>query len=185
MMNEEEPTVMMYPDEDYAEEMAEKILDDFSASNRGSFQTNPDPVYTVTVRGVEFSAAHRLAWHPKCRRWHGHNYKVRVDVTGELDGSRRIVMEMGRLKKMIEELADKLDHRVIIGATEHADEFAGERSEDVVRCPLSSVTAEDLATWFVRWIRDHLSEDERRRIRRIRASVAETDGFSAAVSVTA
>ena len=40
----------------------------------------------IDPAACKFSAAHFLAGHPKCSRLHGHNYHVRVKLSGELDG---------------------------------------------------------------------------------------------------
>jgi len=81
---------------------------------------------TVYVtRKVHFNAAHRLhnpeksdEWnremfgpcnHPN---WHGHNYVLKVTVAGEPDPETGYVIDLGNLKKVLNEnVVDKVDHQ--------------------------------------------------------------------------
>jgi 6-pyruvoyltetrahydropterin/6-carboxytetrahydropterin synthase len=82
------------------------------------------PTVTVTRR-LRFSAAHRLH-NPMLsaeenRRLfgrdnnpggHGHNYVLEVSVTGEIDDRTGYVLDLGELKRIVEEeILDRLDHR--------------------------------------------------------------------------
>ncbi len=76
-------------------------------------------------RKAHFNAAHRLYrpdWDEarnnrvfgKCNNpnFHGHNYKLVVSVTGEIDPETGFVMDMKLLKELIrEEVEDALDHK--------------------------------------------------------------------------
>ena len=68
-------------------------------------------MYTVRVEEW-FSAAHFLTrYHGKCERLHGHNYLVRVTVTGpELDEGGMLV-DFGILRQGLRDVIEKLDHR--------------------------------------------------------------------------
>ena len=82
------------------------------------------PTVYVT-RKVHFNAAHRLhnpeqsdAWNAdtygKCNypNWHGHNYVLEVTVAGEPDPESGYVIDLGRLKHIVNErVVDKMDHR--------------------------------------------------------------------------
>lgn len=75
-------------------------------------------------RKAHFNAAHRLhnpdksdKWNQrvygKCNHpnWHGHNYVIEVVVAGEPDPDTGYVIDLGRLKKIIdEEIVEKCDH---------------------------------------------------------------------------
>lgn len=80
----------------------------------------------VTVsRRAHFNAAHRLynkGWSPehneevfgKCNNpnFHGHNYQLIVEVTGEVDPETGYVMDMKRLADLIElKVEQAFDHR--------------------------------------------------------------------------
>jgi len=84
------------------------------------------PTHTVrATRLVHFSAAHRLyrsdwtdernaAVFGDCSNpnWHGHNYELEVTVEGAVDPETGFVMDLKRLKDLVEErvVAD-VDHR--------------------------------------------------------------------------
>ncbi|MCH8473655.1 MAG: 6-carboxytetrahydropterin synthase [Opitutales bacterium] len=93
----------------------------------------PTPVQTnkslsgqvVVTRKVHFNAAHRLentdfpsSWNAEqygsCNNalWHGHNYTLEVSLKGEPDPQTGYVIDLGRLKTVInEEIVEKCDHR--------------------------------------------------------------------------
>lgn len=82
------------------------------------------PNVTVTRR-LMFNAAHRVhnpalsdeenkALFGKCNNpnWHGHNYTLDVSVTGPVDPKTGYVIDLGRLKRIVEqEVIDKADHK--------------------------------------------------------------------------
>ncbi len=59
----------------------------------------------------EFAAAHHLTkYKGKCEQIHGHNYKLIVRVTGELD-HEDMVMDFNDVRKIVQKhIIDKLDH---------------------------------------------------------------------------
>ncbi len=80
----------------------------------------------VTVcRNSDFNAAHQLLnpdWTPEKNRevfgkcfnpnYHGHNYKLTVKVTGEVDPETGYVMDLKKLDDLIRlEIHDRFDHR--------------------------------------------------------------------------
>ena len=82
------------------------------------------PIVTVTRR-LRFNAAHRLhnpalteeenrRLFGKCNNpnWHGHNYTLEVSVRGPIDPRTGYVMDLGVLKRLVEErVLDQVDHR--------------------------------------------------------------------------
>jgi 6-pyruvoyltetrahydropterin/6-carboxytetrahydropterin synthase len=82
------------------------------------------PSVTVTRR-LQFNAAHRVhnpalsdeennRLFGKCNNpnWHGHNYTLDVSVRGPVDDRTGYVLDLGALKKIVEERAVNLiDHR--------------------------------------------------------------------------
>jgi 6-pyruvoyltetrahydropterin/6-carboxytetrahydropterin synthase len=82
------------------------------------------PDVTVTRR-LQFNAAHRVhnpslseeengRLFGKCNNpnWHGHNYTLDVSVRGPIDERTGYVMDLGVLKRVVEErVVDKIDHR--------------------------------------------------------------------------
>lgn len=80
-----------------------------------------------------FEAAHHLPLLPnghKCKRMHGHNYRLDVSVTGELD-ERGFVLDYAELDAAVQPLVDKVDHRLL-------NDIEG----------LENPTSEVIALWF-------------------------------------
>ena len=84
------------------------------------------PEVTVTRR-LTFNAAHRVH-NPelsdeentrifgKCNNpnWHGHNYRLDVSVSGPIDDRTGYVIDLGALKRIVEEkVVQRIDHRNI------------------------------------------------------------------------
>lgn len=82
------------------------------------------PRVTITRR-LNFNAAHRLhnpelsdaendALFGVCNNpnWHGHNYRLDVSVTGEIDARSGYVMDLKELRDLVEaHLLDRMDHK--------------------------------------------------------------------------
>ena len=86
------------------------------------------------IRTFRFEAAHHLPGAPvghKCRRVHGHNYRVDVHVTGEVDPQAGWVMDFGEIDGLVRPLIAELDHRYL-------NDIEG----------LANVTSELLAAWL-------------------------------------
>lgn len=64
---------------------------------------------------ITFEAAHCLPHLPeghKCKRLHGHNYRVEVVVEGPLD-ERGFVMDYAELEALLSPLVAQIDHRYL------------------------------------------------------------------------
>ena len=70
-------------------------------------------MYEVTVED-DFAAGHYLRnYKGKCENPHGHNYKVRVTLTGaELDHAG-LLLDFKDLKSVMKHVVDYLDHKMI------------------------------------------------------------------------
>ena len=85
-------------------------------------------------KDFSFDSAHFLPYVPedhKCRRMHGHTYRVRIAVRGKLDPKLGWVMDFTQIKQAWKPLERQLDHRVL-------NEIEG----------LENPTAEYLAVWI-------------------------------------
>ncbi|RLE42528.1 6-carboxytetrahydropterin synthase QueD [Candidatus Woesearchaeota archaeon] len=61
-----------------------------------------------------FSAAHYLTnYKGKCESLHGHNWKVEAVVSSSHLDSRDMVIDFKELKRMLEEVLEEFDHRLI------------------------------------------------------------------------
>ena len=70
-------------------------------------------IYTLTTF-VEFSSAHVLHGHEgPCKRMHGHNWKVEVEVSGDKLDNVGMVIDFKEIRNMTNEVVDKLDHRFL------------------------------------------------------------------------
>jgi 6-pyruvoyltetrahydropterin/6-carboxytetrahydropterin synthase len=65
---------------------------------------------TTIFKDFAFSAAHNLKieGHP-CSAIHGHNYKVRIEISGRTDQSG-MIKDFDEIKKRIQPIIDRLDH---------------------------------------------------------------------------
>ena len=65
---------------------------------------------------LHFEAAHFLPCFPeghKCRRMHGHSFRVEIFVEGTVDPARGYLIDYGDLKRATQPLIDRLDHYVL------------------------------------------------------------------------
>ena len=86
------------------------------------------------TRTIDFEAAHWLPTFPdghKCRRMHGHSFKVDVVVEGEVDPDKGYLLDFGEIKAALAPIRDALDHRLL-------NDIEG----------LANPTAEMLAKWI-------------------------------------
>ena len=89
-----------------------------------------------------FEAAHLLPNVPeghKCRRLHGHSYRARVWVEGDLDPELGWVLDFADLKKAFEPIRKQLDHYYL-------NEIDG----------LANPTAENIARWIWQRLKSEL-----------------------------
>ena len=68
------------------------------------------------VKSFDFEAAHYLPEFPdghKCRRMHGHSFRVDVVVEGEIPEGRHYLIDYGEIKAVIEPVRLRLDHYLL------------------------------------------------------------------------
>ena len=88
------------------------------------------------IKAFDFEAAHWWPCFPdghKCRRLHGHSFKVEVIVEGECPEGQGYLMDYGDIKAAIAPVRDRLDHYCL-------NEIEG----------LENPTSEVLARWIYR-----------------------------------
>ncbi len=79
-------------------------------------------IYTLTTF-VEFSSAHTLNGHDgPCRRMHGHNWKVEVEVSGNKLDNIGMVIYFKKIRIMTNEVVDRLDHQFLNDLSAFKDE---------------------------------------------------------------
>ncbi|MGB2823322.1 MAG: 6-carboxytetrahydropterin synthase QueD [Phycisphaerae bacterium] len=103
------------------------------------------------VKTFRFEAAHALPNAPaghKCRRLHGHNYRLDVHVAGPIDPGIGWVMDFGDIKRAVEPIVDELDHRMlgeIPGLENPTSELLAKYIWDRLKPALPNLTA--VAVW--------------------------------------
>ncbi|HEX4206388.1 MAG TPA: 6-pyruvoyl tetrahydropterin synthase family protein [Ktedonobacteraceae bacterium] len=117
----------------------------------------------VKVEGgyLKFSAAHFITYSGTCERLHGHNYKVLVEMEGEL-GEDKLVFDFTVLKRLTREICQRLDHRFLLPMHNPHFELIPSLDSwelrykekryvfpraDVIELPLDNSTAERLAEY--------------------------------------
>ena len=70
-------------------------------------------MYTLTTM-VEFSSAHTLVGHSgPCKKMHGHNWKVEVEITGDKLDNIGMVVDFKEIRKATNLVVDELDHEFL------------------------------------------------------------------------
>ena len=108
----------------------------------------------------EFSAAHRLMNHPgKCRRLHGHNYYVTIEVEGAIDKESGMVIDFSVLKKVSRQVDEVFDHMTILQSSDPLCKLLEtEYFEHIV--PSTRPPTVEVMCWLVwdevkKWLRIH------------------------------
>ncbi len=117
-----------------------------------------------------FSSAHFIPEYDKCGRLHGHTYAIHAAVEGEPD-EMGIIIDFSELKDTLRRVATELDHHLLI--PEQADieltpqddsieiTFRGKRyrlpAEDCLLLPLHATSAENLAAYIHRQLKETMS----------------------------
>lgn len=97
---------------------------------------------TTLVKTFTFEAAHLLPTFPeghKCRRLHGHSFRVDVHVSGEVSLQRGYLIDYGQIKQACAPLREILDHHYL-------NEIEG----------LQNPTSELIAAWIWERLRPQL-----------------------------
>ena len=96
------------------------------------------------VKLFSFEAARWLPTFPqkhKCRRMHGHSFRVDVVIQGEVESAKGYLIDYGEIKAAIEPIRTQLDHYCL-------NEIEG----------LENPTSEMLAAWIWRRVRSALPQ---------------------------
>jgi 6-pyruvoyltetrahydropterin/6-carboxytetrahydropterin synthase len=118
-----------------------------------------------------FCAGHFITYDGhECEPLHGHNYRAAAALEGPLD-ENAYVLDFTRLKRALRAVVDRLDHRMLLptksalvrvtqSGAEIQATYRDKRyvfpSDDVVLLPIPNTTAEMLAWWIARELREGL-----------------------------
>jgi 6-pyruvoyltetrahydropterin/6-carboxytetrahydropterin synthase len=98
-------------------------------------------IVPVTItKEFRFESAHYLPYMPeghKCRRMHGHSFRVEVKLMGEPSPETGILMDFAEIKDCVKPFVESLDHWVI-------NEVGEKQGDDLLQNP----TSENIAKWF-------------------------------------
>jgi 6-pyruvoyltetrahydropterin/6-carboxytetrahydropterin synthase len=87
----------------------------FTIRNSGGLfrRKKGERMYEVTVED-SFAAGHYLRdYKGKCENPHGHNYKVRVTLTGPTLDKAGLLLDFKDLKEVMKHVIDRLDHQML------------------------------------------------------------------------
>jgi len=136
----------------------------------------------------EFDSSHflELEYESKCKRIHGHTYKVEVEIEGELN-EEGMIFDFTHLSEIVKEL----DHRLIVSkewVKEVGDLVIIEKNRKILKVPRDevviidkpNVTAEYLAEWFG----ERIAENAGSNIKKIKVRIWEDPRSYAEVTFT-
>ena len=78
----------------------------------------------------KFSAAHFVLGESGCERLHGHNYLVEVQIIGEQNAEKNLVVDFLELKPFVRKFIEELDHKVLLPG-ENSNLQIKEKNEEV------------------------------------------------------
>ena len=121
-------------------------------------------MYELTVER-EFSSGHYLRnYHGRCENPHGHNYKVRITLTGaELDQAG-LLLDFKLLKQVMRPVIDRIDHQML---------------NDLEPFTNVNPSAENIARYFYEQTSQQLTDMTSGRVRVKDCTIWETDTTSA------
>ncbi|QBQ55034.1 6-carboxytetrahydropterin synthase QueD [Nitrosococcus wardiae] len=104
-------------------------------------------IYTLKIL-TDFASAHTLRDYPgECRRMHGHNWKLEVEVTAHVLDQQGMAMDFKAIKENARNLCAQLDHRYL---------------NDIPPFDQINPTAENLAAFFYRGLSEKLNNERAR-----------------------
>jgi 6-pyruvoyltetrahydropterin/6-carboxytetrahydropterin synthase len=152
----------------------------------------------VAKEQLGFSSAHFISYEgDKCERLHGHNYRVAVELEGELD-ENRYVFDFIALKDLISGITAELDHRMLLPSGNRLIQVEQRQSsvqvtyrdrqwqfplDDCVILPIENTTAELLARYIAKKLLETLKQIHNFDPTGLKVEVEETAGQSATIEV--
>jgi 6-pyruvoyltetrahydropterin/6-carboxytetrahydropterin synthase len=157
---------------------------------RGEFRVSVTKDYLV------FASAHFItfAGH-RCEGLHGHNYRARVTLDGEINQESWFVFDFVEIKRIMRRLCDEIDHKVLLPLQNPKIQIAeqGESvtvayegkpryvfpKSDCALLPVANTTVEMLAELLTNRLRAELERLEARGLTAIEMEIEENFGQSA------
>jgi 6-pyruvoyltetrahydropterin/6-carboxytetrahydropterin synthase len=163
-------------------------------SSRGEFRVSVTKDYLV------FASAHFItfAGH-RCEGLHGHNYRARVTIEGDLNQESWFVFDFVELKRIMKRLCDEIDHLVLlplesdrVGVAEQGDTVSVSVDgkpryvfprRDCALLPIPNTTVEMLAQMLTERLQAELDKLGAKGLTAIEMEVEENFGQSAVYRV--
>jgi 6-pyruvoyltetrahydropterin/6-carboxytetrahydropterin synthase len=140
-----------------------------------------------------FACGHFITYSETCETLHGHNYRARVELEGDLD-ENSYVWDFVSLKRLMRRLVDELDHRMLLPLknpalvlSEEGDSIQALYKDkryvlprsDVVLLPIPNTTAEMLAHYLAGRVKEELRRAGGGKLKALAVEVEESFGQSA------
>ena len=110
----------------------------------------------------KFAAAHFVLGDTGCERLHGHNYLVEVQIFGEQNTKKDLVIDFLELKPFVRKFVEELDHKILLPTNNPNLEIVQQKNElhvnfkpknkhyifpevDVQQLPIRNTTVEEFA----------------------------------------
>lgn len=124
------------------------------------------------AKEFKWEMGHRLPFHEgKCRNLHGHSYKLRLELEGEMD-KNGMVIDYYDVNELIRPLIEQLDHSYLVCETDtELIEVLDKLNSQKVVVPFQT-TAENITNYFLENISKQL---EPQKIKKIKVRVYETE----------
>ncbi len=124
------------------------------------------------AKEFNWEMGHRLPFHEgKCRNLHGHSYKMRVELEGEIE-ENGMVMDYYDVKTLIEPIVENLDHSVMAYEKDSELIDALKTLGSKVNIVPFQTTAENICLYFLNKIKEI---NKAKNITRARVWVFETE----------
>jgi len=139
-----------------------------------------------------FACGHFITYSDTCETLHGHNYRARVELEGDLD-ENSYVWDFVSLKRLMRRLVGELDHRMLLPLQNPALRLTEQGGgievlykdaryvfpkRDVVLLPIPNTTAEMLAHYLLGRVKEELRRIGGGKLHALAVEVEESFGQS-------
>jgi len=150
----------------------------------------------VTKDNIVFASAHFITFPGhRCETLHGHNYRTRVVLEGDLDPEAHYVFDFVELKHLMKRLTDEIDHKVLLPLDNPKLKIVKQGESvsvayegkpryvfptgDCALLPVPNTTVEMLARYLAGRVRAELAASDAVRLSTIEIEIEENFGQSA------
>ena len=133
------------------------------------------------AKEFNWEMGHRLKNHNgACRNLHGHSYKMRVELEGEI-AENSMIMDYSELSQIIKKIVEPFDHSFLVEKSDDITlSFLQQNNFKCVVVPFVS-TAENLSVFFANEIKKEITQYE--NIKNLTVRVCETTDVFAEIKI--